>query len=111
MTLAFPPTWFASGVVTTESAADFARIAAGAPPRPVRYWLWAAFRDWSEELTPLTEVQCRAAFALGKAEPDANLGTAIMCHVLYQRKCPADVREQAKGSDRAPVRRAAEMRG
>lgn len=110
MTPAFPPAWFAAGVVTPDSAADFARIAGGGPPRPARHWLWAAFRDWSEEHTPLTAEQCRAAFALGAADPDPNLGTAIMCHVVYQRMCPADVREGAKESGRAPVRRAAALR-
>ncbi len=103
----FPPTWFAAGVVTAESAADFARFAAGAPDRPARHWLWAAFRDWSEEREALTADQCRAAFALGEAEPDRGLGTAMMCHALYQRACPADVRAAAARSDRAPVLRTA----
>jgi hypothetical protein len=109
MTPHFPPAWFAAGVVTPESAVDFTRIAAGGPPRPARHWLWAAFRDWSEEREPLTEAQCRAAFALGDAEPDANLGTAMMCHVLYQRACPPDVRAAARAGPRAAVRRAADV--
>jgi hypothetical protein len=109
MSALFSPAWFAAGVVTPESAADFARYAATAPARPARHWLWAAFRDWSEEREALTADECRAAFALGEAEPDRNLGTAMMCHVLYQRKCPQTVREAAKRSDRAPVRCAAEM--
>jgi hypothetical protein len=104
MSVLFPPTWFEAGVVTPQSAADFARYAAGEPDRPARHWLWAAFRDWSEEREALTADECRAAFALGAAEPDENLGTAMMCHVLYQRKCPPDVRAAAKQSDRAPVR-------
>ena len=103
----FPQSWFAAGVVTAESAADFARIAASSPPRPVRHWKWTAFRDWSEEREPLTAAECRAAYELGAVEADANLGTAMMCHALLQRACPADVREAAKRSDRAPVRRAA----
>ena len=80
------------------------------PERPVRHWLWAAFRDWSEERESLTADECRAAFALGEVEPDRNLGTAMMCHALYQRKCPVDVRAAAKRSDRAPVRNAVKMR-
>src|SRR5690242_15451765 len=103
----FPPAWFAAGVVTTESAADFERMAAAAPDVPARHWLWAVFRDWSEEHEPLTAEQCRAAYELGEAEPDENLGTAIMCHALCQRACPADVRGVGKTSGRAPVRRAA----
>jgi hypothetical protein len=103
----FPPTWFASGVVTAESAADFEEYAAGAPERPVRHWRWAAFRDWAEEHEPLAADECRTAYALGEAEPDATLGTAIMCHVLFGRNCPADLREKATRSDRAAVRRMA----
>ena len=103
----FPPAWFEAGVVTAESAADFARIAAASHPRSGRYWLWAAFRDWSEEREPLTSDECRTIYALGEAEPDTNLGTAMMCHAVYQRACPADVRESAKVSERVPVRRAA----
>jgi hypothetical protein len=106
----FPPEWFAAGVATPESAADFARYAAASPTRTVRHWLWAAFRDWTEEREALTAEECRTAFALGVGQPDENLGTAMMCHVLYQRMCPADVSEAAKRSDRAPVRRAAQVR-
>jgi hypothetical protein len=103
----FSQEWFASGVVSAESAADFERIAAAAaPPRSARYWRWAAFRDWTEERERLTSDECRAVYALGEGEPDANLGTALMCHAIYQRACPADVREAAKKSNRAPVRRA-----
>lgn len=107
MTDLFPQTWFAAGVVTAESAADFARFASLHPERPTRHWRWACFRDWSEEREPLTATECRAAFALGEAEPDPNLGTAIMCHALYQRACPSDVRERAKQSAGAPVRHVA----
>jgi hypothetical protein len=107
----FPPAWFTSGVVTPESAADFARYAADGPDRPPRHWRWAAFRDWSEEREALTPDQCRAAFVLGEAEPDLNLGTAMMCHVLYQRTCPPDVRVAAQQCDRAAVRSAAGRRG
>ncbi|MBN9118137.1 MAG: hypothetical protein J0I06_03060 [Planctomycetes bacterium] len=107
MTELFPQSWFAAGVVTAESAADFVRLAASRPERSVRHWRWAAFRDWSEERERLTADECRAAYTLGEAEPDTNLGTAMMCHALLQRACPADVREGAKRSGRAPVRRAA----
>ena len=107
MTELFPPSWFAAGVVTAESAADFARYATAHPEHPARHWKWAAFRDWAEEREPLTAEQCRAAYALGEAEVDVNLGTAMMCHALLQRACPAEVRERAKRSNRAPVRRAA----
>jgi hypothetical protein len=107
MALLFPPAWFAAGVVTTESAADFARYAAKVPEHPIRHWRWVAFRDWSEEREPLTADQCRVAYTLGESEPDTNLGTALMCHALYQRKCPPDVRKRAKESARVPVRRAA----
>jgi hypothetical protein len=104
----FSQAWFASGVVSAESAADFERIAvATCPPRSARYWRWAAFRDWTEERERLSPDECRAVYALGEYEPDVNLGTALMCHALYQRACPADVREAAKKSGRAPVRRAA----
>jgi hypothetical protein len=102
----FPQSWFAAGVVTAESAADFARIAAAHPTRPARHWKWACFRDWSEEREPLSAGECRAAYGLGEAEADVNLGTAMMCHALLQRACPPDVRERAKRSARAPVRRA-----
>src|SRR4051812_37120412 len=85
----FGPAWFAAGVVTPDSAADFARLAAAAPGKPPRAWRWAAFRDWAEERTPLTAEECRAAFELGRGEADANLGTALVCAVLYQRACPA----------------------
>jgi hypothetical protein len=103
----FSPEWFASGVVTPESAADFARYAAAEPHRSARYWRWAALRDWSEEREALTATECRAIYTLGEAEADVNLGTAIMCHALYQRACPPDVREAARRSNRAPVRRVA----
>ncbi len=102
----FPPAWFAAGVVTSESAADFARLALASPNRPVRHWLWAAFRDWSEEHERLTPDECRAAYALGEADPDQNLGTAMMCHAVL-RKCPTELRDAARQSDRAAVRRAA----
>jgi hypothetical protein len=106
----FPPAWFAAGVATAASAADFARYAARHPDRPARHWRWAAFRDWSEEREALAPDECRAAYELGEADPDRNLGTAMMCHVLYQRKCPPDVRAAAEQSARAAVRRAAGMR-
>jgi len=103
----FPNAWFAAGVVTAESAADFARYAAAAPHRPARHWMWAAFRDWCEERERLTAAECRTLYALGEGEPDVNLGTAIMCRALCERTCPADLREEAKRSDRAPVRHTA----
>jgi hypothetical protein len=106
----FPAAWFASGVVTAESEADFKRYASVHPNRPARHWKWAAFRDWTEERERLTADECRAAFGLGAAEPDMNLGTAIMCRILLERACPADVRESARRSARAPVRRTAGTR-
>src|SRR4051794_3357937 len=93
----FSRAWFAAGVVTDESAAYFARLALAAPNRPVRHWLWAAFRDWSEEREALTPDECRAVYALGESEPDRNLGTAMMCHAVF-RKCPPDVRAAARRS-------------
>jgi hypothetical protein len=107
----FSPEWFASGVVTAESAADFARFAATSPAKPVRHWRWLAFRDWTEEREYLTAPECRAAYKLGEseAEADANLGIAMMCHAILQRNCPADVRASAKQSRRDAVRRTALM--
>lgn len=106
----FPPAWFAAGVVTPDSAADFARLAAAAPGRPARSWRWAAFRDFVEERGRLTGDECRAAYRLGAAEPDENLGAAIQCGVLYQRACPPDVAAEAVTSTRPAVRRAAARR-
>jgi len=110
MTPLFPPAWFAAGVVTVASAADFARIGASEPLRPVRHWRWTAFRDWSEEREALTPNECRAAYELGAGEPDTNLGTAMMCHAILQRNCPPEVREAARQSDRPAVRRTASRR-
>jgi hypothetical protein len=105
----FPPGWFAAGVVDAESAADFARIAATSPGKPVRHWRWLAFRDWSESRERLTAAECRAAYELGEveAEADVNLGAAMMCHALLQRNCPADLRDAARRSRWPAVRRAA----
>ena len=83
-------------------------VRGGEAGAPARHWRWAAFRDWCEERERLTAAECRAAYALGEAESDTNLGTAIMCRVLYERTCPADVREAAKGNARAVVAHAAE---
>ncbi|AMV30316.1 hypothetical protein VT84_38345 [Gemmata sp. SH-PL17] len=101
----FPISWFATGIVTPESASDFARYAQTSPNHPARHWLWAAFRDWSEERERLTSDECRTAYALGEADPDQNLGTAMMCHVLLQRTCPSDVRITAAQSNRPAVRK------
>ena len=103
----FSHAWFVAGVVTAGSAADFARYAAARPDRAPRHWKWAAFRDWAEERERLTPDECRAAYRLGEADADLNLGIAMTCHVLYRRECPADVRDAARGSDRPAVRRAA----
>jgi hypothetical protein len=103
----FPPAWFAAGVVSPAGAADFARYAAADPARSNRYWRWAAFRDWVEERGRLTADECRAAYRLGETDPDPNLGTALMCSVLYQPGCPAEVRAAAAASDRRAVRRTA----
>lgn len=103
----FPPSWFAAGVVFAADAADFARYAAARPELSSRHWKWVAFRDWAESRERLTTAECRAAYALGESEADRNLGTAMMCHVLYRRECPPDVRTAARESDRAAVRKAA----
>lgn len=103
----FPPSWFAAGVVFGQDAADFARYAAARSELSARHWKWSAFRDWAEERERLTAAECRAAYALGESEADHNLGTAIMCHVLYRRECPPDVRTAARDSERPAVRRAA----
>jgi hypothetical protein len=68
---------------------------------------WLAVRDFVESREQLSPDECRMLFGLGSAEPDRNLGTAVMCGVLYRRECPPDVRARAKASDRAAVRRAA----
>ncbi|MFO0796890.1 MAG: hypothetical protein U0804_05395 [Gemmataceae bacterium] len=103
----FPPSWYAAGVVSAAAAADFARYAAAAPDVSARAWRWAAARDWAEEHAPLSADACRTLFALGAADPDENLGTALMCVALYQRGCPADVRAAAAAHPRPAVRRAA----
>ena len=108
--LGFTDAWFAAGVMSPESAADFVRIAGSGPTRPPRFWRWAAFRDFAEERGQLTPVECREVYRLGVGEPDLNLGTAIMCCSLYQPTCPADLIRKATGSDRVAVRRVAIMR-
>ena len=110
MTPLFSPEWFAAGVVTAESAADFARLAGASPGKSARFWRWAAFRDWTEERTPLTPAECLAAYRLGVGEPDAALGAAMVCSVLYQPRCPAEVFAEAATSESAAVRRAARLR-
>ena len=90
--LIFPERWYAAGVVTPESAADFARLAAGDSSKSARYWYWLAFRDFTEEHGPLTTEQCVALHALGRAEPDTNLGGAIMAHIRHERACPRELR-------------------
>ncbi|QDU18381.1 hypothetical protein [Urbifossiella limnaea] len=105
----FPPSWYAAGLVSAESAADFTRYAAAAPDVSARAWRWAAARDWAEERAHLTADECRTLFALGAADPDANLGTALMCAALYQRGCPADVRAAAAAHPRLAVRRTARL--
>ncbi|MCS6863688.1 MAG: hypothetical protein RMJ56_01665 [Gemmataceae bacterium] len=105
----FSPAWFAAGVVTDSIAADFAQQAAAAPHHCPRHWRWQAFRDWSEERDPLTADECRAAYELGvrEAAEDSNLGVAILCHVLLQRHCPAEVRAAAINSPFPAVQKAA----
>ena len=66
---------------------------------------WLAVRDFVEQREQLTAAECRILFELGMNEPDRNVGTAVMCGVLYRRACPADVRAMARGCDRAAVRR------
>jgi hypothetical protein len=108
--LGFTSAWFASGVVAAESAAAFARYAAADPARPARHWRWLAFRDHVEESLPLSAERCRALYALGETETDANLAAAILGCILYQPGCPADVREKARSSSFPTVRRLAERR-
>ena len=103
----FTSAWMAAGVITLESLAEFARYAANDPGKPHRHWRWLAFRDFAEERVPLNDDQCRVLFHLGECEPDANLGTAIMCCILYQSSCPEDVLQTAAASDREAVRRIA----
>jgi len=105
----FPQSWFDAGVITDESAGYFAQLAARPPNQPARHWRWAAFRDWCEEREQLTAEQCRAVYALGEADPDTNLGTAMMCHALLRRSCPADLRARARASNRDAVRRTARL--
>jgi hypothetical protein len=109
----FSPKWLAAGVVDAESEADFARFATAAPEWPVRHWRWLAFRDWSESRERLTAAECRAAYELGEseAEADANLGVAMVCHVLLQRNCPAELRDAARQSRWCAVRRTASRLG
>jgi hypothetical protein len=111
MSALFSLSWFASGVVNSESAADFARYAAASPDRPVRHWRWAAFRDWTEEREHLTAPECRAAYQLGESEADTdtNLGIALMCHIILERNCPAELRDAARNNPHAAVRRTAEQ--
>lgn len=109
--LGFTPAWLASGLVTPADVADFARLAAANPGRPARWWRWAAFRDYVEGRERLTAEECRAAYRVGEAEADVNLGTAMMCSVLYRRACPVDVLRDATASDRAAVRRTAARLG
>src|SRR4051794_8180041 len=113
MSALFPQTWFAAGVGSAGSAPDFVRFAAASPEKPLRHWRWLAFRDWGQERESLSASECSAAYELGEAEAetDLNLGTAMMCHAILQRKCPGAVRESAKRSHRAAVRRAAEKVG
>lgn len=108
--LGFTPDWFAAGIVSHEVVDDFVRIATASPGKPPRFWRWAAFRDFVEEHDKLTTDECRAIYRLGEAEPDLLLGTAIMCSVLYQAACPAELSREAETSARPPVRRAAGRR-
>ena len=103
----FPSTWFAAGLITEESAAAFEEYARRDPGKLLRVWRWLAFQDHLEESTPLESDRCLAFFQLGEAEPDVNLGTAMMCAVLYQRRCPIPLKSEAERSARAGVRRAA----
>ncbi|MFO0803502.1 MAG: hypothetical protein U0791_10325 [Gemmataceae bacterium] len=91
----FADSWFAAGVVDAEAAAAFEEYARRDPSRSVRHWRWAAFQDHLEEHTPLPVDRCRELFELGEREADRNLGTAMMCAAVYQRHCPADVKQRA----------------
>jgi len=105
--LRFPAEWFAAGVVTAASAAEFAKYARRDPAKRIRYWRWMAFRDFLEEHTPLDADRCAALFELGRNEEDGALGTAMMCSVLHQPNCPAHVKREAASSGRDALRRAA----
>jgi hypothetical protein len=105
--LGFTSAWQAAGVITVDSLAEFVRYVAKDPAKPARHWRWLAFRDFAEEHIPLNDDQCRVLFHLGEREPDVNLGTAMMCCVLYQKACPDEVWAKAKDSDREAVRRIA----
>ena len=107
--LGFTPEWYRAGIATLESVAAFAAYADKEPDKTPRYWRWMAFRDFAEERTPLNERECRALFRLGEFESDANLGTAMMCCVLYQKKCPIELFEAAITSPRAPLRLTARL--
>jgi len=108
--LGFTSAWFASGVVAAECVAAFARYAAADPARPARHWRWLAFRDHVEETLPLSAERYRVLYALGETEADANLAAAMLGCILYQPACPEDVREKARCSSFAAVRRLAEHR-
>jgi hypothetical protein len=103
----FPPAWFAAGLVDAESAAAFARYAAADPAAPPRHWRWLAFRDFIEEHTPLSAQQCRSLFELAEHESDAGLAGAMICALLYQPACPAEVIQLASKSGTDAVRRIA----
>ena len=110
MELGFTPAWFEAKVLSSESAAEFAAYAVEDPAKPARHWRWMAFRDYAEERTPLDEAECRALFRLAESEPDPNLATSMMCCMLYQKECPADMRDAAAIGARESVRRAAKFR-
>lgn len=101
----FPDSWYAAGVVTPASAADFSEYARRDAARSGRHWRWMAFRDFVEEGTPLDAACCARLFELGRGESDLNLGTAMMCAMLYQRRCPETVKQIAAG-DCPALRRA-----
>ena len=103
----FLESWFAAGVIDSESAAAFARYSSCEPGRSPRHWRWLAFQDHLEEHTPLDSERCRELFQLGEAEPDSNLGTAMMSAILYQRHCPPALKQGAEQSPITGVRRAA----
>lgn len=91
----FAEGWYHAGVVTRESAAEFERLAMVEPTRPRRYWRWQAFCEFTTEHSPLSPELCRRLYALGLEEAaagDANLGGAIIAHILLEGLCPEDLR-------------------
>ena len=109
MDLGFTPEWIESGVVTCATIPEFEAYAVKDPAKSARHWRWLAFRDFCEERAPLTADECRALVRLVDREADENLSIAMMCCVLYQRKCPSEIAELATATSRTAVRRTVQL--